>query len=243
MYSLVIVDDELVVRDGLAYHFPWEKHGFKVKAVFACPKQALTFLTKNTTDVLLTDIRMPFMSGLDLIRQVKNLNKKVIMCLISAYREFSYAQEGMTLGVKYFLVKPTSFDEITEVFKKIKTELDNLFPESSIIPETDNDKIKKTYSIMIHKTAACSLFSIASELNLDESYLSRLFKKETGKKFRDELQRIKMDKAAEMLINPIGYKIRDISIALGYQDMQNFCRTFKKYFGTSPGNFKSRGKT
>ena len=242
MYSLVIVDDEAVLRDGLALHFPWEKYGFQVKAVFPCPKQTLAFFSQNTADVLLTDIRMPFMSGLELIRRIKEeFNGKTIMCLLSAYKDFAYAKEGMALGVKYYLVKPTSFEEITETFQKIRAELDGRFPGIANTPDIDNSLIKKVYTIMMHKTASCTLFNIACELGLDEAYLSRLFKKETGKKFRDELQRIKMETAVEMLKSPIAYKLRDISAALGYQDIQNFCRTFQKHFGLSPGKFRHQG--
>jgi YesN/AraC family two-component response regulator len=238
MYSLVIVDDEAVLRDGLAQHFPWEKYGFSVKGVFSCPKQALTFFSKDSADVLLTDIRMPFMSGLDLIRRLKeDPHNKTAMCLLSAYRDFAYAQEGMALGVKYYLVKPTSFEEIAETFQKIKAELDIQLPSAVNVPEMKNGIIKQAYAIMAVKTSACTLFSIADELGLDPSYLSRLFKKETGENFRDKLLRIKMDTAAEMLKSSVNYKNREISAALGYQDTQNFCRTFQNYFGLSPGKF------
>jgi YesN/AraC family two-component response regulator len=239
MYSLIIVDDESVVRDGLALHFPWEKFGFKVKSVFASPQTALAFFEKDTADVLLTDIRMPFMSGLDLIRRIKeNPRRRTIMCLLSAYRDFTYAQEGMALGVKYYLVKPTGFEEIGETFQKIRQELEERFPVEDALPEIGNSIIKQAYTVMRTKTAACSLFSIADELGLTASYLSRLFKKETGEHFRDSFQRIKMKQAVEMLKSPVNYKNRDISDALGYQDSQNFCRTFHKFYGVSPGEYR-----
>lgn len=243
MYSLTIVDDEPVLRNGLAEHFPWEKIGFKVKSVFASPQKALGFFNQDTCDVLLTDIRMPYMSGIELIRRIKeNPRNRTIMCLLSAYRDFSYAQEAMTLGVKYYLVKPTSFEDIDEVFQKIKQELNEQLPVADIIPETDNHIIRQVYAIMRAKTAACSLFSIAAELGMDSSYLSRLFKKETGEKFRDSLLRIKMKQATEMLLSPVKYKNRDISEALGYQDVQNFCRTFQKFYGINPGKFRQQAE-
>lgn len=240
MYSLVIVDDEPVLRDGLARYFPWETYGFKVRAVFDCPRKTLSFFSKDTADVLLTDIRMPRMSGLDLIRRVKTLPRnKTVMCLLSAYRDFAYAQEGMSLGVKYYLVKPTSFEEIGLTFQKIKEELDERSPViSPAVPAAENNIIKQVYAIMMAKTAACSLMGIAAELGLDPSYLSRLFKKETGAGFRDRLRQIKMEQAAEMLKSPVNYKNRDIGAALGYQDTQNFCRTFHKYYGMTPGKFR-----
>ncbi|MDR3167817.1 MAG: response regulator [Treponema sp.] len=240
MYSLIIVDDEPVLRDGLAQYFPWETYGFKVKAVFDCPQKTLSFFSGDTADVLLTDIRMPRMSGLDLIRRIQALpQNKTVMCLLSAYRDFAYAQEGMSLGIKYYLVKPTSFEEIGETFQKIKEELDVRNPViSPVLPVPENNVIKQAYTIMITKTATCSLMNIAAELGLDVSYLSRLFKKETVVGFRDLLRQIKMEQAAEMLKSPVNYKNRDIGTALGYQDTQNFCRAFHKYYGMTPGKFR-----
>jgi YesN/AraC family two-component response regulator len=244
MYTLVIVDDEPVVRDGLALHFPWEKFGFKVKEVFTGAQKALAFFETDTTDALLTDIRMPFMSGLDLIRRIKeNPQRRTIMCLLSAYRDFSYAQEGMALGVKYYLVKPTSFEEIGETFQKIRRELEDRFPPVKISPgvqpDTANAVVKRMYSIMLTKTSACSLDGIGREIGMDVSYISRLFKKETGKNFRDELQTIKMEQAVKMLESTGSYTNQEISDTLGYQDTQNFCRVFKKHYGMSPGKFRN----
>jgi YesN/AraC family two-component response regulator len=217
-----------------------------VKKVFDCPKKALNFFIRDTADVLLTDIRMPYMSGIELIRRIKeDTRNKTIMCLLSAYRDFTYAHEGMSLGVKYYLIKPTSFEEIGSTFQKIRQELDEKMPagtvlHSDVLSDSENNIIRQACAIMTKRTSTCSLFSIAGEIGIDASYLSRLFKKETGEKFRDRLLKIKMEQAVEMLKNSTNYKTRDISGALGYHDVQNFYRAFKKYFGMSPGELKQR---
>jgi YesN/AraC family two-component response regulator len=246
MYSLVIVDDEPVLREGLARHFPWETYGFTVQEVFSGPRRALAFFEKESADVLLTDIRMPAMSGLDLIRRIKALpGNKTVMCLLSAYRDFSYAREGMALGVQYYLVKPAGFEEIGDTFQQIRQALDARSPDCLAVsdkemPEPENAVVRRACAIMAAKTASCSLQNIAAELNLDVSYLSRLFKKETGEHFRDRLCRIKMEQAAAMLKSAVNYTNRDIGEALGYHDTQNFCRSFARYYGVTPGKFRRR---
>ena len=145
-------------------------------------------------------------------------------------------------GGKYYLVKPAGFEEIGETFRKIKAELDSRVPGGEKIPETENDIIRRVFAIMKTRTASCSLFSIAEDLELDASYLSRLFKRETGEKFRDWLRKIKMEQAAAMLRSQVNYTNRDISEVLGYQDAQNFCRVFQKHFGMSPGQFRRKGE-
>jgi YesN/AraC family two-component response regulator len=241
VYSLIIVDDEPVLRDGLARHFPWEKYGFRVRAVFASSQQALSFFERDTADALLTDIRMPFMSGLDLVRRIReDFRNRTVMCLISAYKDFAYAQEGMALGIKYYLVKPTSFEEIGEVFQKIRQELDGQPAAADAAPETDNETIRQACAIVRARTGACTLNGLAAELGLDSSYLSRLFKKETGENFRDYLRRVKMEQAAQMLLSPINYRNKDISEALGYLDAQNFFRAFREYYGMNPSEYRRR---
>jgi two-component system, response regulator YesN len=237
----MIVDDEPVVREGLAQHFPWEKSGFEVAEVHSSPQKALAFFERGTVDALLTDIRMPFMSGLELIRRVKELpGNRTVTCLISAYRDFEYAQEGMALGVKYYLVKPTSFEQIAEVFGKIRCELDGGVPAVGSAAGTGNAAIDRACAIVAARTATCSLHGIADELGLDPAYLSRLFKRELGVNFRDYLRRARMEQAAQMLMSPLNYKSKDISEALGYLDAQNFCRAFRDYYGVNLGEYRRR---
>lgn len=241
MYTLAIVDDEVELREGLAYHFPWEKHGFSVSGVFAGARELLAFLETTSVDVLITDIRMPRMSGLDLILKIKEeLNRDIIFCLLSAYRDFEYAQEGIHLGVRYYLLKPTDFDEIAEAFEKIRAELDACHPLNKELKDIDNVLVRKAMTIMDHQMDSCTLLSIASQLGLNPSYLSRLFREESGEKFQDYLQRIKMERAATLLGRSHQYRTKEIAAMLGYQDTQNFCRRFKLFYGMSPGSYRRK---
>ncbi|MDT3357835.1 MAG: helix-turn-helix transcriptional regulator, partial [Spirochaetota bacterium] len=97
----------------------------------------------------------------------------------------------------------------------------------------------QTFAIVEKRLSSCTLQNIASELGVTTSYLSRLFKEETGQNFQDYLLSVKMETARRMLESKIGYKNKEIARALGYQDTQNFCRTFRKFFGKSPQKFKT----
>lgn len=240
MYTLVIVDDETELLEGLTHYFPWESIGFSVSGSFTDARSALAFCKDHHPDVLLTDIRMPFMSGLQLIKELKQFPSPPQFCIMSAYDDFSYAKEAIGYGVLEYLVKPSSFEEIKQTFEKIRHVLDGstpaMAPSSSFVPS--NPLVTKTLAIIEKKLSSCTLQNIASELGVTTSYLSRLFKEETTQNFQEYLLTHKMEVAKQMLTSKVGYKNKEIAEALGYQDTQNFCRTFRKYWGTSPQQLK-----
>ncbi|MDT4762791.1 response regulator [Sphaerochaeta sp. PS] len=240
MYTLLIIDDETELLEGLSQYFPWEKIGFTVAKAFSDGRAALAFCKSCRVDVVLTDIRMPFISGLDIIQELQKTEKPPLFCIMSAYDSFEYAKKAIEFGVQDYLVKPSSFDDIEKTFLKIRKTLD-----SSALPATNDSEddhyaplINKTLSIMRKRTRTSSLQSIAGELGINSSYLSRLFKEETGQNFQEYLMKLKMEIALQMLTGKLGYTNKDIAKALGYQDTQNFCRTFKGHFGSSPQQYK-----
>ncbi|MEA4859409.1 putative response regulatory protein [bioreactor metagenome] len=240
MYTLVIVDDEKELLEGLSHYFPWESIGFVVAASFLEGRSALSYCKQHKIDVLLTDIRMPFMSGLELIASLKQLPSPPLFCIMSAYNDFEYAKQAISFGVQDYLVKPASFEEITKTFLKIRENLDGTLPKENSKHEVEgrNPLVGKTFALVEKRLGSCSLQNIASELGVTTSYLSRLFKEETGQNFQEYLLKEKMEMAKAMLAGKVGYKNKDIARALGYQDTQNFCRTFRKYWGKSPQQYR-----
>ncbi|HPZ15974.1 MAG TPA: response regulator [Sphaerochaeta sp.] len=241
MYSLVIVDDETELLEGLSHYFPWESIGFVVTGSFIDGRTALQYCTHNRPDVVLTDIRMPFMDGLQLLEALTALEPTPLFCVMSAYNDFEYAKRAISYGVQEYLVKPSSFDEIRETFLKIRALLDGTtVPVAThhVASEQTNHLIAQTYAIMEKRIGSCSLQNIASELSITDSYLSRLFKEKTGRNFQEVLLEKKMETARQMLASRVNYKNKEIAQALGYQDTQNFCRTFQRYWGKSPQKFK-----
>lgn len=241
MYTLVIVDDEKELLEGLSSYFPWESIGFEVVGSFGDGRSALAYCKKERVDVLLTDIRMPFMSGLELIEQLKALPTCPLFCIMSAYNDFEYAKKAISYGVQEYLVKPAAFEEIQATFEKIRHTLDGTVPSaaSDTAQDAGNPLVSQTFVIVQKRLSSCTLQNIAGELGVTSSYLSRLFKEETSQNFQDYLLSVKMETARRMLESKIGYKNKEIARALGYQDTQNFCRTFRKCFGKSPQKFKT----
>ena len=239
MYSLIVVDDEIELLEGVSRLFPWEKLGFQVVGAFENSKSVLDFLSGNDVDAILTDIKLPFTNGLDLIKQIKDSGKEPLFCIMSAYSDFSYAKTALLLGVEDYLVKPFDFADIEETFTRIKTKLDNKHDKRIFdISVSDNPTINKALSLIEEKISTCTLQSIADDLQINESYLSRLFKEKTGSNFQKYLLERKIETAKIMLESTADYKNKEIAAALGYNDVQNFCRVFRKITGMTPQMYR-----
>lgn len=124
MYSLLIADDEDLIRESLASHIAWDKLGFEPIYSASNGVEVIEYLKSNSVDAVLTDIKMPFATGLDIARFVfeQKLSTKVI--LLSGYKEFDLAKSAVEYGVKSYLLKPTKLEDIRKTFHSLKLGLD-----------------------------------------------------------------------------------------------------------------------
>jgi two-component system response regulator YesN len=246
LYKLLIVDDEYEIRIGLSNYFPWKDLSFEVVGQCENGKAALEYIKENPVDVILCDIKMPIMSGIDLAKEIYKSNMNIKVIFLSGHRDFQYAQEALKYGVKNYIVKPTKYNEILEVFSELKKELDKNLGSS--LPDTySTEKIQGfnleeniigTVKAYVKKDYKCATLEEAAKLvYMNPYYLSKYFKEKTGINFSDYLIEVKMKKAEELLKN-LAYKTYDISEMVGYQNPKNFSRAFKKYFGKSPTEYR-----
>ena len=244
-HKLMIVDDEPIICNGLAEYFPWESLGFVVVARLENGRQALEYIKNFSVDVILADIRMPIMDGLEVAKYIYENNPEIKVVFLSGYRDFDYARQAIGYGVKEYIVKPAKLEKITEVFEKIRTDLIQSSTSSLTIYGDENDGY---YDLMINKIKtylnenlkSASLENTADFCNFSPGYLSKLFKQKTNKTFSDYLGELKMKKAADLLMDT-SYKHYNIAEFLGYEDARNFSRAFKNYYGMSPKEYKSGG--
>lgn len=124
MYKAFVVDDEIVIREGIRNSFPWEQSGFQLAGEAPDGEIALSMLQDIKPDILITDIRMPFMDGLTLCRKIVNAMPWVHVVILSGYDDFSYAKEAISLGVKEYLLKPVSAHELGAALRRIARGID-----------------------------------------------------------------------------------------------------------------------
>lgn len=119
MHTVLIVDDEPIVREGLAYIIEWEKEGFKIVGDARNGREGMEKILELQPDLVLTDVRMPVLDGIGMVEEAKDrgLNKEFL--ILSGYSDFSYAKEAIRLGVSSYLLKPIDEDELIEELRKI----------------------------------------------------------------------------------------------------------------------------
>lgn len=124
MYSVLLVDDEALIREAISENTNWEELGFTLTGTCKNGKEALEAIKKNPPDLLLTDICMPYMDGMELARHVYEDYKGIKMVIISGYDEFEYAKLAVKYQVSEYILKPITARELSDTLRKVKISLD-----------------------------------------------------------------------------------------------------------------------
>lgn len=124
MYRLLFVDDEALIREGVSENVKWEKYGYELAGSCENGKEALAFIRNNPVDVVLTDICMPYLDGLQLSGKIFENYPEIKIIILSGYDEFEYAKKAIRYGVKEYLLKPITAVELGEALAGLKEELD-----------------------------------------------------------------------------------------------------------------------
>jgi two-component system, response regulator YesN len=137
VYSLLIVDDETFVVNGLAFDIPWEDSKISEVCRAYTAKQALQILEDNRIDIMITDIKMPGMDGLELAKAVRDQWSHTKVIIMSGFDDFKYAQRAIDLDVFSYITKPTPYEEIVEIVERAIVELEASFLEEKLIHDAE----------------------------------------------------------------------------------------------------------
>ena len=157
MYKLLLVDDEVDVREGLLSEIDWEKHGFAVEGTAENGREAMELIDRLSPDVVLTDISMPFMDGLALSDWIRREHPAVRIVLLSGYDEFEYAQRAIKLDIDEYILKPFDAEQIVQVLNKVKDRLD-----VEIARRKDMELLRKHYLTSLPVLRETFLISLLS---------------------------------------------------------------------------------
>ena len=144
MYSVFIVDDEIIVRDGLRRKIDWEHSQFSFAGEAGDGEIALSMIQDIKPDILITDIRMPFMDGIELARAVKKLQPWIKIIILSGHDEFDYAKKTIAIGVEDYILKPFTLEELMASLNRVAESLDKQKQQF-----TDIDRMKKELELGI----------------------------------------------------------------------------------------------
>ena len=123
-YKVLLVDDEEEVRNAIEQRINWEELGFEVIGKAQNGVKAMEIAEKLQPDVVITDIKMPYMNGLELARNLKEENPGVRILILTGFDEFEYAKEAVHLEIEEYILKPINANELSECLKRLKNVLD-----------------------------------------------------------------------------------------------------------------------
>jgi two-component system response regulator YesN len=141
MYKLMIVDDEEEVRKGIVKKIDWNRFHFDIAGEAENGREALDIMEEHIPDVVITDISMPFMDGLELAKSVKENYPTVKTVILTGFDDFKFAQQAIKYGVSDYILKPVLPKDINEILKKLKNEIDG-----EIAEREDRIKLQRHYA-------------------------------------------------------------------------------------------------
>jgi len=246
---VLIVEDEEIIRCGLVDTIDWMSMDCSVVGVASTGMDGLSAIRELQPDLVIADIRMPGISGIDMIEQAKKENIPFHSILLTSYAEFEYARRALEMRVSSYLLKPVDEEQLRLAIMQIHDEIGGnskagreQLPEAILRAEKTMNNVEDPYvmiaieQIRRNYAARISIESIAEEQFVSASYLSRRFKAATGYTFLELLNMQRVRKAIHLLIRST-LSISEISEQTGFSDYKHFCAVFKRYVEMSPREF------
>lgn len=235
---IIVAEDEERSRKGISRLITSIDESYFVVAQASDGLETLKMVRYYHPDLVLTDIMMPRMNGLELIEAAHNENLFPHFAIISAHAEFEYARQAISLGVQEFIVKPITYDAVENMLRKLESlplraqydkERTDVHPlVSAMLAEVRGQYARKI-----------SLESLAETLAVTPEYLSTLFSREMKKTFSQYLQAYRVERAKE-LFDSGDIKVYEVAALVGFSDVKYFCRIFKRVTGCSPSQYQNR---
>lgn len=237
MYKVMIIDDEPWTIVDIENTFALNDMGFEIIDSFRTPQKALPAIVLKKPDLVITDIRMPGMTGLELMQKVRQQKINCEFIIVSGYSDFSYAKEAIAYGVIGYCLKPLNPEETSLCLKRALEILDKKKTPSEF-PKYVDDHFEKILNYMnTHFPEKLTLKSLAAEFDLNPNYCCSLFTKYLGKTFSQYLTELRINEAKSLLKNS-AYSLEQVADMVGYNDYFYFSKVFKKQCVYSPKKYR-----
>ncbi len=252
MYKVLLVEDELFIRRGLTYLFNWEKVNCTIIGEAENGQIGLEMIKKLNPDIVILDINMPILGGLDMLKQVKNKNFESI--ILSGYDEFEYAKDAINQNAIAYLLKPVDYNELKNALNKaisnikknkdilnleieLNSKLDKLNLDTDDVISTNSkttlqviEFIKKNYKQKIN------IDDLIRITNKGKTSILQNFKEDTNQTLTEYINIFRIKKAIKLMYET-NYSIENISYEVGFSNYRYFSSVFKKYMDITPSEF------
>jgi len=254
MLKVVLIDDEYWTLKGLTCIIDWQAEDCEIIGTFQDAEEAEKFCINHPEiNLIITDIRMGSVLGLDLIKRLKEYMPDTHYALISGYTDFAYTKSAIQLGVSEYFEKPINRGELLKFLSRIKNEVPvkttptaqnykNPIEENNEDFSMDDLSAKEIIPqvmqyIRDNYKEDLSLSSLSVKFGLSEKYLSSLFKKTSEITISQYLKNVRIEKAKELL-TATSINLQRIAFLCGYSDYFYFSKVFKKTMGLTPRQYR-----
>ncbi len=249
--TILIVDDEPRTRQGLKKNLDtWANGNYQIFTA-SNGEEAMELMKQHKVHILITDIRMPEITGLQLLKIAKEHNISPVIIVISAYSEFEYAQEALRLGVINYLLKPISKkalieaveEAVQEVEKKERAGLIEKVVDTKLVDvnsqnPSNREPIREAIDYINNNLKnELTQKEVADHVHLNPSYLSSLFKEHVKLTFSEYVTRRRIQRAKELLMTT-NLPVNDIAEESGYKTAKYFIKIFRELEGMTPSAYR-----
>ena len=240
MYKLLIVDDEPFIREYTMHFYPWKDMGFEVAGEAGNGRDALAFAEKTPVDVILTDVLMPVMDGVQLAQSAAALNPVPKVLIFSAYSDFEYAKQAINAGAVGYVLKSDDQSTFIQTFAKVRQMLDK---ERGMVQGEAAEASQLVCSavnyIQQHYADDITLADVARYVSVHPVHLSRSISAQLKKNYLDILTECRVQ-AAKPLLRTTSQKVYEIAEAVGYRKSAYFIEVFKRQTGMTPQQYRDQ---
>lgn len=242
MYKILLVDDEELERKILSFILQNSCLSIKIVGEAASGREALEKVHLTHPDLIIMDIKMPGIDGIEATRQIKALYPTIEVIILTAYSKFSYSQQAIKAQATDYLLKPIQPQQLIEAVQLAFDRLSHknsqacpaidLLTQGQVLVRKAMDYIESNYGNNI------SLNMVATHVHLSPAYLSRIFNKKTGGSLTDYLAQVRLRKAKQQLRMSTA-TIDQIAAATGFNSSSYFSAIFKKNEGITPSAYRA----
>jgi len=236
MRTILLVDDEKSARELFKASINWDSLNYEIADEAKNGSQALALYLEKSYDLVITDIQMPVMDGLELIRKILKINPNQKIAVLSCHENFDYAKQAFRLGViDYFIKDYITHEEMKETLLRIESPEEQPCEGIQYTP-----RIRGVISYLEDNFASdIDLFHLEKKFNIHRVHLTRQFKLETGCTPGSYIRRLRIEKAKSMLLEG-QITVSEIIQQSGFRNPQSFYTAFKKIVGVTPNEFRGK---
>jgi len=250
LLKMIIVDDEIFILNSLESLVDWQSIGVEVAGTADNGNLAIKLAVEKQADIILSDISMPHLSGIEMLEIIRKEQLLVEVIFISAHSNFDYARDAIRHGAFEYLLKPIRDDVLLESVDRCAKKIRDFRAKSKSFEDATDEWTQEPNSgkhlvnsainyIRNNYDKNLSLSEVAQHIFISPAYLSKIFSSEMQETFSQYLLSYRINRAKELLRSTHD-KVYEIALQVGYNDTAHFSKLFKQYTGQTPNQYRNR---